>query len=264
MSGIGRGVDALQLLLTGGVSNTDPNQSLGGIASSTKVWGLGAIVNFPLIPALRIDQVYPACGVGTATLALDMNGNLVFTPPGGSPGTPVAPIPGGNVIVSGSNPSQAINVYCEVGLIMQAGMSMTFQIVGIMRGVLSQHYVSNAGRVAGLTTYRALMLYTPGLYGVQNVRLWMPSVAGSQATFSLALEYPPGGLVTNRIQTIALETTAPSGRTWVTPTTEGAALTISSIDVGQYVGLWIRKVFPPAGRVNPQENFQLAFAYMGA
>jgi len=62
---------------------------------------------------------------------------------------------------------------------------------------------------------------------------------------------------------VANELIAPAAVSFVTPTTEGAALTIPVIGPGDYVGLWIRKVFP-IGTVAPNEEFQLAMKYLGA
>jgi len=75
-------VDGLGLFLSGGASNVNPDLSLGGVGSSARVYGLGAILS-DVIPAIRIDNVFPACGEGTAYLTVDPNGDIFFTPPSG-------------------------------------------------------------------------------------------------------------------------------------------------------------------------------------
>ena len=58
MAEVNRLVDALGLFYTGGPTNTDPNASLGGARSSSRLRGLRGILEYP-IPAIRIDNVFP-------------------------------------------------------------------------------------------------------------------------------------------------------------------------------------------------------------
>lgn len=254
---VNRLVDGLQLFLTGGASNANPDLSLGGAASSVRVRGLGAIVANP-IPSIRVDNVLPANGEGDATLSVDLSGDLVYTPPGGPPGAPVAVGEGESAIVAGSASNKALRVYREAGLGLPLGSLMRLKLVDVLNGVFGHKNVSSAQRVAGVTTYRALMLRAPAL-AVTDLRLWFPPVVGLQAVYSLAVEVPVSG----SIQTIANETTAPTGRTWVTPTSEGGSVVVDSIDAAGRLGLWIRKVFPPGGTVSSRENVQLAMKFRG-
>jgi len=232
--------------------------SLGGVASSVRVRGMAAIFDLPL-PAFRLDNVLPACGEGDASLAQDVNGDLVFTPPGGVAGTPVTVIVGESKIIAGIDPTKAIVVFREPILPVTAGLVSTLGLVDAQNGALGMEDVTDAQRTAGVTTYRAVLLQAQGLFSVLNTRLWMPPVGGAQGVFSIGTEVAVG----NTIQTVANELIAPAAVSFVTPTTEGAALTIPVIGPGDYVGLWIRKVFP-IGTVAPNEEFQLAMKYLGA
>jgi len=254
---VGRQIDALGILLTGGATNANPDSSLGGAVSSTRVRGLGHIVSNQ-VPSIRIDNVFPACGEGDAALAVDSSDDLVFTEPSGSAGTPVTIAEGESKIVVGSDINKAVRVYREAGLVHYGDSDL--ELLEALNGVLAMSNVSNAQRVAGVTTYRALMFYAQGDYGVLDIRLWMPAVGGAQATFSLGLETPSGGA----IQSIPNETTAPTAVSFSTPVNEGSALTIPVIHPGGYMGLWIRRVFPAAGTMNRREDFQLAMKYKGA
>lgn len=258
MGEITEGIDALGIFLTGGSSNRDPAASLGGAVSSTRLRGMGPILDDP-VPALRIDNVFPASGEGDGTIAVDSDGKVVYTPPGGSAGTPVAIAAGESKIVAGAEDDKAIRVYRESGLDLDG--TGTAGLVYPLEGALSHGNVSDAQRIAGVTTYRAVMLVAQGsVFPVVDIRLWMPPVEGAQAVYSLATEVPGSG---GSIQTIADETTAPTALTWSTPTTEGSALMVSSIAVGASLGLWIRRVFPSGGQVAVQEDFQLAMKYKG-
>ena len=259
MASADRLVDGLTLFLTGGASNTDPALSLGGIPSSVRVRGMGVQITNP-IQAIRVDNVYPACGEGDGTLTIDANESLVFTPPGGSAGTPVAIAEGTSKIVAGLDVDQAIRVYRVAGGNYEVGRTMNLLFVNAMNGVFGQSNLTSAQRVAGRTTYRCLALRAlDTLYGVTTILLWTPAVSGAQAAFSLAVEDPVAGAV----QTIANETTAPSGVSWSSPTTEGVALRIDAISPNNFKGLWIRRVFPAAGTVAAREGFQLAMTYKG-
>lgn len=253
-------VDALGLFLTGGATNTNPDLSLGGLPSSRRVRGLGSIVDYPIVAALRIDNVYPANGEGVGTLSITATGELTWTPPGASAGTPVAVPAGESRIVAGTDANKAVRVFKEAGLTALPSTSEAVELVPIMNGALAHANVSHAQRLAGVTTYRAIALVAPGAYGVTDLRLWMPPVADAQAVFSLATETPVAG----SIQTIANETTAPTGLSWSTPTSEGSALRIPPISPGSPIGLWIRRVFPASGSMNVKVTFKLSMKYKGA
>jgi hypothetical protein len=255
-----QGVDGLGLYLTGGSSNTDPDLSLGGVISSKEVRGLGPIISNP-IPAMRIDQVMAANGEGIGLLSADASGDLTYTPPGGSAGSSVSIAAGETKIVSGADVNKALRVFRESGLSMVqtlGGAALNLRIA--MNGVLAQANVANADRVAGLATYRALMLSAHGPFGVLRVRIWLPPVAGLQSTFAIGLD----PVIGSPIQTIVDEETAPIGVSFSSPTTEGAALTVQVIGPGNPRGLWIRRTFPAAGVVSALEKVQMALKYEGA
>lgn len=250
---------ALGIFLTGGASNSDPASSLGGVFSSTRVRGMGGILQVDRIPAVRIDNILPGCGEGAASIHVDANGDLVFTAPDGEEGDPVTVVEGASGVLEGSSRDKAVLVTRLADWSYPLGKNMPMTLVHAMNGVLAQGNLTSAQRAAGRTTYRAIVLSGARPAGVGNIKLWMPPVGGAQATFSLAVEIPSGGA----LQTIANETTAPTGVSWVTPTTEAGALLIPWISYGHYMGLWIRRVFPPAGTVTPREAFQLSMTYRG-
>lgn len=261
MSEAGRGVDALDLVYTGGSSNTDPAASLGGAPSTTKLRGLGTLLTSP-ISAIRIDQARMGqLSEGTGSLKTNEDGDLLYTPPGGSVGSAVAIAADESKVVSGSDGEAGLRVFRESGLPYPNNRTCTITAVTMLHGALSHGPVSDLERQAGVTTYRAIMLYAQGDYEVINVNLWCPAVAGAQATYSLALEEPDSA---GEIQTIANQWTEPSGVSWSTPTSEGTALELGTIDAGFYYGLWIRRVFPSSGTVSAKEDFQLHIRYDGA
>ena len=261
MSSTGRGVDALGFYLTGGatgVSNKDPDASLGGVITTTRrVLEQGFFMSSP-IPAVRIDHVSGANGAGDGTLAVDASGNLTWTPPGGSIGTAVTIAAGGSAVLAGADGDQALRVYRESGL-QFSGVS-TVELVSAMNGVVGQSSLTSAQRVTGRTTYRALALKAIGDYRAAEIRVWLPPVSGAQASWSVAVESPVAGSV----QTIATEATDPTGLAFVSATSLATALVIPFVSSGDWVALWVKRVFPALGTVSPSERVDLAVSYMGA
>lgn len=257
MPDTGLGVDALGIFLSGGANNSDPDASLGGAVSTTRVRGLGSRLVTP-IPALILEEAYAANGEGTGALTIDTSGDLAWTPPGGSAGTPVTIAAGETKIVAGSDSSKAVRVTREAGLAWTGADAP--QLVAPMNGWFGMGNVSSAERVAGKTTYRAVILSAVGAGDVLDPSAWFPAVGGAQATYSVAFEAAPGGV----IQTIADEETAPTGLSWSSPTTEGGATVGSDIPTGEYLGMWIRRVFPSSGAVSAREEAQLALKFKGA
>ena len=260
MSSTGRGVDALGFYLTGGAtgaSNKDPDASLGGVITTTRrVLEQGFFMSSP-IPAVRIDHVFPANGTGDGTLAVDSSGDLTWIPPGGSIGTAVTIAAGGSAVLAGADGDQALRVYRESGL-QFSGVS-TVELVSSINGVVGQANLTSAQRVAGRTTYRALALKAIGDYRVADLRVWLPPVSAAQASWSVAVESPVAGAV----QTIATEATAPTGLAFVSATSSATALVIPFVSSGDWVAVWIRRVFPALGFVSPAERVDFAVSYKG-
>jgi len=218
---------------------------------------MGWLVSSP-IPGVRIDYVTGACGEGEATLeASAADDTLTFTAPGDTEGTAVEIAEGESKVIPSGTASKAIRVYREADLRF-SGIA-TLSLVHSMNGLLGMADLTSAQRSAGRTTYRAYGLTVPSNADVTGLKLWLPPVAGAQATYSLALETPVAG----SIQTIANETTAPTGLSWSSPTTEATALTQSTVASGEWVGVWIRRVWPAAGVMTPREGVQLSWKFTG-
>jgi len=255
MARVGSGVDALGLYLSGGASNTDPDDSLGGVASSALIRGMSGILTAP-IPGLRIDHIWPLNGEGEGTLEIDDDDKLIWTPPSHSPSRGYTIAEGAETVIAAST-HYAMKVYREADLNWKGESSI--DLVYAMNGAIAGANVTDAQRQAGVVTYRAIMLKAHGDYGIPQTQIWIPAVAGSQATFAVGLETPVG----DTIQTIANELAAPSAVSFSEPTT-GSRLIVPTIDVGGYMGLWIRRTFPSSGTVNIQEDVQLTICHLGA
>lgn len=259
-------VGALGVYLTGGPTNNDPELSLGGIPSTHRMRALGVIVSdVTQVPGLRIDHVFPAVGEGTAFLSVGSDGASVsFAAPGDDLafGDPVALPEGATRLLFASSGGQekGILVTRIAGFLFPPGKLCQMKLVLVLNEALAMGNVPSALRVTGGTTYRCLALAGEEPYGTQEVKVWLPATAGLQSTYSIGSEDPVAGAV----QTIANETTPPTGITWVSPALEAGALSFGRISSGTFRGLWIRRVFPAAGVVHAEEHVRLGLSYQGA
>lgn len=105
--------------------------------------------------------------------------------------------------------------------------------------------VSGAEASAGSTEYRCFYVKNShGSLTLQAAKIWMVSDTPEGDT---AYEFALGTSAVNGTeQTVANETTAPSGVTWETATGEGNALTIGDIPAGQHKAIWLKRVVDAA------------------
>lgn len=260
--GQGTGVDSLALLFSGGPSNNRASASLGGQPSSHYARARGYQFNKGLgttpyvISGLEILDVRPGA-TGDVILTLNEGGIDFSGVEGENPGERVLLLEGETRILQSNDPNKAVTVRREAGLSWQQ-RTIYPTLLTPMNGLFGHGNLTDAQRSAGRTTYRALFL-RGGAKGAIDIKIWFPPQAGQQCVLSVATEV----LVAGAIQTVPNETTAPSGRAWVTPTDEAGALKISGVGVNSKLGLWIRRTFPPAGVVNPHENVHMALKYKG-
>lgn len=250
-------IDALGLYLTGaasdGAAQADPAAALGGYRSSSEVAQLGARISNPL-PGVVVDLVHGANGTGSGTIRGDTSGNLYWTPPGGSEGSAVAITNGQTKLLLDSGATKAV----RVSRVSTAGISgtMDLELVPVFYNLPGLDDVANAERVAGFDSYRCMMLKHNGTEDLHSVRVWA-SEAGCQSTVYLAAETP----VADAVQTIANDTTAPTGLSWVNATGEGSALECGSMTAGDMLGVWLKRTFPAAGTVAEREYITLHWSY---
>lgn len=94
---------------------------------------------------------------------------------------------------------------------------------------------------AGDTEYRCIYIHNShATLTMQNTRVWLSSNTPSGDTLA---EIGLGTAAINGTeQTVADESTAPTGVTFSTAANEGAALTIGDIPPGQHKAVWVKRV----------------------
>ena len=248
------GIDSLGLFLSGGASNYNPSDSLGGSISSKEIKGMSPVW-ITSIQGLVIEDAVYENGEGSATIIIDGSGNAIYTPPDGVAGSAVAIAEGERKVLTGDDTDKAIRIYRESDkdFFGQAD----FKLVNRLNGVISMSTITNAQRVSGVTTYRAI--FVKAYTDIADILAWIET--DGQATYSLAEETPDSN---GDIQTISDEFTAPVGLAWVSAIADSSAIDLCDspgISADETVGLWIRKVFPVAGVVDIKEqvNFFIQF-----
>ena len=100
--------------------------------------------------------------------------------------------------------------------------------------------VSSSEASAGDTEYRCIYVKNNhGSLALQSAVIWIQTVTPSTDTVvAIALA---GEGVNGTAETVADESTAPSGESFTSPTTEGAALSIGNIPAGEHQAVWIRR-----------------------
>lgn len=244
--------DMTALYLSGGAANNRASASLGGLISSRLVMGMVPQYDV-VVPGVIVEDATPENLEGEATIAIT-NDVAVYTPPDGNAGEGVTVAAGERKILYGADKTKAIRLYRPAGYLF-SGVAR-FKLVDALNGVLGMGNVSHAHRISGATHYRAF--FVKAIDDVNAVKLWVTTTG--QSTYSLAYESPVSGA----IQTIANETTSPTGRTWVDAVSQGTALSLGSLTEGQIVGVWIRRVFPPAGVMASKEMMSLHLQHLGA
>ena len=245
------GHDRIGLYLSGGANNQSPSLALGGAISSRLVWGM-APQYINAVAGAIVEDATPENGSGTATVLISGD-QVTYTPPGGVPGASETILGGERKILSGADETKAIRLYRVSGESFSGVLSFT--LIDVMNGVVSMGNVSDADRVSGNTWYRAFFVKAHDT--AAQIKLWVTTTG--QSTYALAAEAP----VSDSIQTIADELTAPIGVSWVNAVSEGTALNIGSLSAGQTYGVWIRKIFPAAGTIAAEETVNLHQSHQG-
>lgn len=105
--------------------------------------------------------------------------------------------------------------------------------------------VSGAESSSGDTEYRAFFVEnTHGSLTLQGAKIWISSdttSADDEVDIALA-----GEGVASTIETVADESTAPSGETFSHPTTFAGGLTIGDLAAGEEHGIWVRRTVQAA------------------
>ena len=119
--------------------------------------------------------------------------------------------------------------------------------------------VSSAESSAGDTEYRCVYVKnTHASLTLQSAKVWINSNTPSTST---AVRIALGTSAVNGTeQTVANESTQPSGVSWSTAANEGAALSIGNIPNGQHKAIWIERVITASAGAYTDDNYVLSYS----
>ncbi len=162
-----------------GWTQEDGDASLGGFRSATQEPELDVIVTNP-IPPVIFRHVSGACGEGAGSIRANEDGDLLFTPPGGTEGAAVAIADGEfKTLEGGTDDDKAIRVERDGSTALTGEVSLEF--VKAYGTGLGMDIVTNAERVAGNNTYRGEMFSAHGTQDLTVLKVWISTLA-TQAT----------------------------------------------------------------------------------
>jgi hypothetical protein len=237
--------DALAMYLSGAASaggtQTDPDLSLGGYRSSSRGGSLGVLLSRP-IPNVRVDYAAPGNGTGDGLLAAAGDDSLAWTPPGEESGAAVTILNGEQRLLEGPTGSAAKFLLVTRTSADDLAGACSVKLTQTFNDVFGQ---ANADvSLANVPTYRCVVFKNASAV-IRSLTIWLGALADHR--IRLAIEQPasqPDGA----FQTIANETTAPTGLSFVGPTSAGdpTAIVVATMRPNEQVGLWIERWVPGA------------------
>jgi hypothetical protein len=119
--------------------------------------------------------------------------------------------------------------------------------------------ISSAESSAGDTEYRCIYVRNShATLTLQSAKVWINTqTPSSDTSIRIALGT---SAVNGTEQTIANESTAPTGVSWSTAANEGAALSIGNIPAGQHKAIWIERVVGSSATAANDDSYILSYA----
>lgn len=118
--------------------------------------------------------------------------------------------------------------------------------------------VSAAEAAAGRTEYRCVYLHNANATDLMTAaRVWINAntpLAGTQLAIGVGT-----AAVNATEQTVANETTAPSGVTFTEPANAAAGLALGNIPAGQHKAIWLRRTVSAGAGASPSDTWELGF-----
>ncbi len=241
----------LELRLSGGAGNTDPDLALGGIMSSERVLSQSAAAPTN-VTGVAIDY---ACGnaTGNGTLAFTFATKLLtWTPNGGTIGTAVDVTADGKYVIADSTGDQQLHITVTAASLPGTDQSdADITIANISNETFDD--ITKQEALDGDIEYRCLYIKnTHATDSALNVTIWIESDASGEDSLELGDDAAGvgDGSTTGVAVTIADEDTAPAGVTFSAPTTQPTGIVLGTLNAGEVVAFWIKRIVPSSTSVS--------------
>lgn len=234
----------IEIRLSGGAGNTDPDASLGGIMSSERVLSQSS----PGIVNLTGITINYACGnaLGAGTFSFTKATNIVtWTPFNGTIGSNITIAADGKYGVFDSTGSQQLYITVVFASLPASDQTDTITIANIANEKYDD--ITKSESNAGMTDYRGFyVINTHATESGNDITIWQKNNASGADSLELG-DDPAGvgdGSSTGVGVVIANEITAPVGVTFTAPTTPETGINIGSLGPGQATCFWQKRTVP--------------------
>lgn len=233
----------LELRLSGGASNSDPDASLGGIMSSTVIRSKSGS-GISNITGVVIDDA-PGSADGAGTLAYTASTHsFTWTPNGGTAGAATAVTEDCRIAVPGSAGYLFLTV--DYSALPGTDQSDTITVASLANELWDD--ISKVESYDGDTEYRCCYVHnahdTDPFIGCKVYISTQPTGA-DDLYIGLDLAGTGDGSSTGVADTVADENTAPDPAvTFSQPSAIGSALSLGQLDAGEAYAIWQKRVVP--------------------
>lgn len=237
-------INELQVIHSGGAANEDPAADLGGaISTAANKRVQSQTSTAPAnITGVTINDAY-GNPEGVGQLFYTNATNELGWKPNGASTFYGAVISGSGEYLIGSSAGYLV-VDVVSGSLPGSDQTDNITIANNQHNVFPQ--VSEADSLLGIVEYRCLyILNTNGTDTATDVKLWIPTNTPGGDIIEIGLG--SSGL-NGTEQTIADGETAPTGVTFSSPSSLGAALSLGNIPAGQHYAFWQRRTVPQETR----------------
>ena len=237
--------------LSGGASNLNPALSLGGAMSNTSASEIRSqkITDYvsrtsQLAFFTYVDSIGNALGVGTLTYTAE-TGRAKWAAAGDTAGAEVfIRVYGRHLLYSGTAGAIIIFVSSTSNIVTTGTYTQSILIEPLKNALFD--YISSSEASAGDTEYRCIYLKLVAYSGVStgaaaNTRVWIDTDAVGADSITIGLG---SAGINAQEQSVANESTAPSGVTFSAPTSYVTGLVVGDLTPGSYRAIWIKRVIP--------------------
>lgn len=236
-------VNDIQFFYSGGAGNSDPNASLGGIVSSTRIASQTPSTPVNVTGVVLDYAVNNAQGTGILSWSPGTNA-LSWQPPGSASVYTESNLTVDGTYVIGGGDGILV---CTVTV---ASLPSTYKQDSITITNVSQNVFDSVGPIdslQGSDNYRCIYVKnTHGSVTANNVKVWIKQNTTGPDDLSVGLD-PAGvgdGSTTGVATTVADEDTAPAGVTFSQPLTYAAGLNVGTLAPGDCIAVWQKRNVP--------------------
>ena len=247
----------LNIFLTGVVADGNPQASpaasLGGNRSGTILKSISASAPVNITGITAVDVSHP-CGAGVATLTFVFAAKTIsFAAPGDAAGAAINVAAGGTFELYSATAGKYMIVFVTAASLPVANATDTVTLAAVVENLFDS--VSSGQAQAGRVQYRGLIVQNNSAYTMYGGIVWIASnTPFPDDQVDIGIE----ALGAGAMQSVANDTTAPTGITFFPAASEAAALSIGNIAAGGGYGIWVRRTVSPTMNRYADNNFVIS------